>query len=419
MRVLYSLLWYLMAPAIAVRLLFLAVRDPAWRRGLDERLGLIKRVSRKGIWVHAASVGEVQAALPLVTALRIQYPELPLTLTAFTPSGRDHALRQLPNGVGCALLPFDYPGATRRFITRLRPRIAIIVETELWPNLYAACDDARVPMVVVSARVTAAAARGYRRIGRLIAATLKIPTVISAQTDADAQRIQALGADPTRVTIGGNIKFDFRLPERIDERVAALRAELDLGTRPVWVAASTHDGEDAPVLDAHRALLAHYPYALLVLAPRHPGRADAVAELAQARGFAVGRRSLKARADSAQVYLLDSLGELAVFYGLADATFVGGTLVPVGGHNLLEPAAFGLPLLCGPHVHAVRGIHRLLADGGAVRTVTDGAGLGEALVALFGDAAVRKHTGAAGRRVLELNRGAVERALQLVAGVLK
>ncbi|MCA1799030.1 MAG: lipid IV(A) 3-deoxy-D-manno-octulosonic acid transferase [Xanthomonadaceae bacterium] len=420
MRTLYSLAWYLLAPAIAVRLLLLAIRDPAWRRGLGERLGRIKTRAPRGIWVHAASVGEIQATLPLINALRLKYPDLPLTLTSFTPSGREHALRMLPEDICCALLPFDFPGAVRRFLERVKPRIAIVVETELWPNLYAACRRAEVPVVIVSARVTESSARAYGRMRRLTAATLSIPEVISAQTEVDAQRIQALGADPTRVTIGGNIKFDFRLPEGIHQRTAALRADLQLGARPVWIAASTHDGEDGPVLAAHRALLTAHPDALLVLAPRHPGRADAVAGLIEAAGFRSGRRSSKASAGAGvQVYLLDTLGELAVFYGLADVTFIGGTLVPVGGHNLLEPAAFGLPLLCGPHVDSVRRIHGLLAEGGAVRGVVDADSLAAELVGLFGDDDARRRVGAAGRRVLEQNRGAVERALHLVAGILR
>lgn len=415
----YSLAWYLLAPAVAAAVLWLGFRDPAWRHGLRERLGLIRAASPRGLWVHAASVGEVQATLPLVQALRLEYPDLPITLTTFTPSGRDHALRQLPNGVRCALLPFDLPGASRRFVERLRPRAAVVVETEIWPNLYRACERAGVPMIVVSARITERAHRAYARIRPLIAGALAVPAVISAQTDADAERIQSLGAEPTRVTVGGNIKFDFRLPDGIDGRIAALRDELEIGGRPVWIAASTHDGEDGPALDAHRAVLAAHHDALLLLAPRHPGRADAVCTLTRARGFRYARRSDGGAVGDAQVFVVDTLGELVALYGTAHAAFIGGTLVPVGGHNLLEPAAFSLPILCGPHVHSIARMHALMLEAGGVVPVGDAAGLGSHVSALLKEEALRARVGAAARGVLERNRGAVERAIRLISSTVR
>lgn len=412
-------MWYLAIPLIAVWFAFLAFRDPAWRTGLRERLGLIKFVAKRGIWVHAASVGEVQAAQPLLQALRLHYPELPLTLTTFTPSGRDHALRLFPDGVRCALLPFDFPGAAARFIYRLRPRVAVIIETELWPNLYAACERRNIPVLVVSARITERAARRYRRWRGLVTETLRIPAVLSAQTDADAVRMLALGADPTRVTVGGNVKFDFRVPDGVIKRADGLREELGIGSRPVWIAASTHDGEDGQVLAAHRAVVEACPDALLVLAPRHPGRADEVARMTVNGKFRLARRSLaESCADGVQVYLLDTLGELAMFYGIADVAFIGGSLVPVGGHNLLEPAAFGLPLLSGPSVHGVREMHGLLYDAGAIETVADARALGDVVVGLLADAGLRARRGMSARRVLEQNRGAVERIMHLIEGVI-
>lgn len=420
MRVLYSAVWYLATPVLVVWMLVLIARDRAWRGGLRERFGLVRWSIRKGIWIHAASVGEVQAALPLVDALRMQYPELPLTLTAFTPTGRAHALRNLPHDVDCMLLPFDFPGAAARFIRRLRPRVAVIIETELWPNLFGACERARVPVLMVSARLTEQGARSYRRWRRLTRATLRIPAIISAQTDADAGRIQALGADPTRVTVGGNIKFDFRLPAGIADRAAGLRDETGIGDKAVWIAASTHEGEEEAVLAAHDAVLAARRGVVLVLAPRHPDRADAVAEAARAAGRRVARRSAGETCKrGTHVYLLDTLGELATFYGLAEVAFIGGTLVPVGGHNLLEPAAFGLPLLCGPHVEHVSDMFALLHEAGAVERVEDAAQLGATVLAMLDDAGRRGRAGEAARRVLEQNRGAVDRAVHLIDGVLE
>ncbi len=414
MRWLYSLAWYVALPGIAIFLLF----RPQWRRGWRDRLGLTAIRARRGIWVHAASVGEIQAALPLIEALRMRYPDHALTVSAFTPTGREHALRSVPNGVECVLLPFDFPGAVTRFLERLRPRIAIIVETELWPNLFAECALTRVPLLMASARITDDAVRAYRRWPKLIARTLAIPDVITVQTDADADRLLSLGADPTRVTVGGNLKFDFELPDGLIARAERLREQVAAG-RQVWIAASTHDGEDAPVLEAHRAVLAANPDTLLVLAPRHPGRADAVAALVERAGFTLARRSSRDATDAPQVYLLDTLGELAAFYGIADAAFVGGTLVPVGGHNLLEPAAFGVPLLCGPHIDSVVAMHALFDDADAVETVPDAAALGAAVRRLLSDDALRARRGAVARAVLAQNRGAVARVMHLVEGILR
>ena len=415
MRWLYSLAWYVALPVVAVVLLF----KPAWRRGWRARLGLVEVHQRRGIWVHAASVGEVQAALPLIEALRMHYPDIGVTVSAFTPTGLEHALRSVPNGVGCTLLPFDFPGGASRFVTRLRPRAAIIVETELWPNLFAECALTRVPLLVVSARITDGAFESYRRFPRLIARTLATPDVITAQTDVDADRLLALGADPTRVTVGGNLKFDFELPTGLAARADTLRTQLAPG-RPVWIAASTHDGEEAAALAAHRVVLERVPDAMLVLAPRHPGRADAVAGVVRQSGMSVARRSAGASgADAPQVYLLDTLGELAMFYGIADVAFVGGTLVPVGGHNLLEPAALGVPLVCGPHVQNITAMHALFEATDAVEAVADGAGLGAAVLRLLTDPALRARRGAAARAVLDQNRGALARVLQLVDGILR
>lgn len=417
---LYSLLWYLAAPLIVLWLMAVGLRDPAWWRGLRERLGLANVAVGRGVWVHAASVGEVQAALPLVDALRGRYPGMPVTLTAFTPSGRDHARRSLPHDVHCGLLPFDFPGAASRFVRRVNPRVAIVIETELWPNLYAACERADIAVLLVSARITERSAWRYGRWRGLVADTLHVVREISAQTDADAQRLLMLGADAERVTVGGNLKFDLHIPAGVVERASGLRDELGIGGRPVWIAASTHEGEDEQVLDAHRAVLEAHPAALLVLAPRHPVRSETVAGAALERGFRTARRSSSDSCDAdTDVYLLDTLGELTVFYAIADVAFVGGSLVPVGGHNLLEPAAFGLPLICGPHLHGVREISALLEEEGGLEVVSSPELLARAVDRLFAHPAVRDQRGEAARRVLERNRGAVARIVRSVEAVLE
>lgn len=413
----YSLAWYLASPFVFLWLFVRGLRDPAWRGGLAERLGNRSFSRRGGIWIHAASVGEVQSAIPFVFALRMRHPDLTLTLTTFTPSGREHARSHLPDSVECRLLPFDFPGATRRFLRRLNPRLGVVVETELWPNLFEACNRRGLSLLMVSARLTEQSARAWRRWPRLAAAALSVPEVISTQTAADAARFQALGADPTRVTVGGNFKFDFRLPDLLDERIAVLGEESGLTGHRVWIAASTHAGEEEQLLDAHAVIRKTYPDAVLVLAPRHPGRAPRVAEMAQARQMDCVLRSRKAVVgkDTA-VFLVDTLGELSAFYGLAEVAFVGGSLVPVGGHNLLEPAAFGLPVLTGPNIGNVALMFELLAAADAVEVVADSNAVAKVVTGLFADEPARHQRGGAANRVLEENRGAVDRAVRLVSG---
>lgn len=417
MRGLYSLAWYLASPLIFLRLLLRGLRDPAWRGGWAERLGNRGFPRRGGIWIHAASVGEVQSAIPFVFALRMRHPDLTLTLTTFTPTGRDHARSHLPENVECRLLPFDLPGAPRRFLRKLNPRLGVVVETELWPNLFAACATRGLSLLMVSARLTEQSARAWRRWPRLAAAALAVPEVISTQTAADAARFQALGADPTRVTVGGNFKFDFRLPDLLDERIAALGEESGLSGRRVWIAASTHAGEEEQLLEAHAEVRKVYPDAVLVLAPRHPGRAPRVGELARARHLDCVSRSAKTAVDAGTaVFLVDTLGELSSFYGLAEVAFVGGSLVPVGGHNLLEPAAFGLPVLTGPNIGNVALMFDLLAAADAVELVADREAVAKSVTRLFADEPERRRRGGAANRVLEENRGAVDRAVRLVSG---
>lgn len=420
MRWLYSLIWYLAAPLIALWWLKRALREPEWRHGLRERFGYLRDYRSDGIWLHAASVGEVQAVMPLLHALQERWPEMPVSITAFTPTGKAHAQRLAPEDVRCALLPFDLPGATARFIARLRPRLAIIVETELWPNLYAACRKQEVPLLLVSARVTERGAKQYASWRSLVADTLSVPAVIGVQTDADADRLEGLGASPLRISVTGNIKFDFALPEGFRERARALAGELGMADRTVWIAASTHPGEDEQVLAAHERVLADYPGALLLLAPRHPGRGDALAGMLDAAGWEYGRRGSGSRCrPGMQVYLLDSLGELALCYGICEVAFIGGSLVDIGGHNLLEPAAFGLPLICGPHVQNISGMHALLQDAGALVTVRDGGMLGDVVAGLLADPERRRSQGKAALDVLERNRGSVERVLRLAEGMVQ
>lgn len=422
MRFLYLLAIYLAVPVVSALFLWRGLRDRSYWRNFGERFGFGARLVPQGVWLHAVSVGEVQACAPLVSALSRRHPGLPLTVTTFTPTGSARARALFGNVAAVRYVPYDLPGAVRRFFRRVQPRLAVIFETELWPNLYRECHRRRVPLVLASARISARSLGGYRRLGTLMHETLARTALVAAQGAGDAERFRALGADPATTHVTGNIKFDFELPEGIAQRGARLRAQY-AAARPLWVAGSTHGGiEEAAVLAAQQRVRAAHPGALLVLAPRHPPRFDEVAHSLRAAGVGFVRRSAAAGSSAdatCEVLLLDSLGELLDFYAAADVAFVGGSLVPIGGHNLLEPAALGIPILTGPHNSNSEEIARLLIARGAAEVVGDGAQLGARVGALLADPAARERMGAAGRDSVESNRGALEKLLALIEPLLE
>ncbi len=362
----------------------------------------------------------MQACAALVNALHRRHPQLPLTVTSFTPTGVARARALFGDIAQVRYLPFDLPGAVRRFFSRVEPRLAVIFETELWPNLYRECARRRVPLVIASARVSSRSVGRYQRLGSLFTGALAQATVVAAQGPEDAERFRTLGANPEALEVTGNLKFDFELPADIAARAAALRAQY-AAQRPVWVAGSTHGGgEEAAVIAAHRLVLAEHPRALLVIAPRHPPRFAEVAQLVADAGLSVVRRSQPAAAgeQDAQVLLLDTLGELVAFYAAADVAFVGGSLVGIGGHNLLEPAAVGVPILTGPNNSNSIDSARLLIGSGAAQVIGDGAQLGARVTALLGDPQERARIGALGRAAVEANRGALAKLLSLIEPLL-
>jgi 3-deoxy-D-manno-octulosonic-acid transferase len=416
MRRLYTLLVYLAVPVAFAILLVRGLRDRRYWQGLGQRFGFGRALDGKppAIWVHAVSLGEVTAAAPLVRELQRRYPGTPLVLTCATPTGRSRALAWFLQGIEVRYLPYDLPGAMRRFLRRIRPRQLIIMETELWPNLFHACALKGVPILLASARLSETSVDRYRRCGGLFRDLFKQDVTVGAQSAADAARFAAIGAPADRTRVVGNLKFDIDIDAQVMEQGRSLRAAL-FGSRPVWIAGSTHEGEEEQVLAAHDALRRHLPGALLVLVPRHPQRFDAVAALLTRRGDLHMRRSAGKPASAAQsVFLLDTTGELLNFYAAADVAFVGGSLVPIGGHNLLEPAALGVPVLTGPADSNGRQIAALLTDLGAVRRVADAQELAQALSQLLADSALRSRLGALGREAVAANRGSVGRVLDLV-----
>ncbi|MGO9802580.1 MAG: lipid IV(A) 3-deoxy-D-manno-octulosonic acid transferase [Steroidobacteraceae bacterium] len=420
MRFLYLLAVYLTAPIISAVLLWRGIRDRSYWHNFSERFGLGPRVAPHGVWLHAVSVGEVQACAPLVVALSRRHPQLPLTVTTFTPTGAARARALIGHLATVRYVPYDLPGAVRRFLKRVEPQLAVIFETELWPNLYRECGRRRVPLVLASARISQRSLGRYRRLGALFTDAVSTAAIVAAQAQGDAERFRVLGAAPARTHVTGNLKFDFELPEGLEERGRRLRAAYAPG-RAMWVAGSTHEGEEAAVLAAQRQVRAAHADALVAIAPRHPARFAAVAEQLGKAGVAFVRRSdgEGARgAAAAEVLLLDSLGELLEFYAAGDVAFVGGSLVPVGGHNLLEPAALGLPVLTGPNNFNGPEVAQLLISRGAAQVVHNPQQLGAAVSSLLADDAERERIGALGRDSVAASRGALARLLELIEPLL-
>ena len=416
-RFLYSLIFTLCLPLILARLLYRAWRAPAYARRWRERFALGGDLRAGGIWVHAVSVGESIAAAPMVRELRQRHPQLPITVTCMTPTGSEQIRKLFGDDVGHAYLPYDLPWLQRRLIRRLQPRIAIIMETELWPNLVAECKRAGVPVVLANARLSARSARGYQRVIALVRPMFAALDWVAVQTAAEAERFIALGVRQSALAVTGSIKFDLKPGAELLATAEQWRAQW--GERPVWIAASTHGGEDEIVLAAHRQVLQRHPEALLILVPRHPERFDAVARQIENAGLGMVRRSagnMPAIAD--QVLLGDTMGELMQFYACADVAFVGGSLIPGGGHNYLEPAALGLPVLSGPHRFNFAEISDLLEQAGALAEVADAPAMAERANAWLGDQSSAHRAGAAGQAVVAANQGALERLLQGITRLL-
>ena len=419
MRRLYTLLIYCAVPFAFGAVLWRGFRDRAYWRALSERFGYGRTCDASCIWLHAVSLGEMTAAAPLVRALRARYPQSPLLLTTATPTGRARARDLFGDAVDVRFLPYDMPAAVRRFLDRTRPRLAIIMETELWPNLFGECTLRGVPLMLASARLSPKSVARYRRFGNLFRGIFSASSLIAAQTREDAARFVAIGAQSAKTHVIGNIKFDLQSsPEELFEG-ASLRCALG-DSRPIWIAGSTHAGEEEQVLAAHQELRAGQVNALLLLVPRHPERFPAVTTLLNRQGWRFTRWSSGIMPDrSAQVVLVDTVGDLASLYAAADVAFVGGSLVGgVGGHNLLEPASFGVPVLTGPGYFNARDIARLLLLQGAALQVDSASELAAAVTQLLADPALRQRMGAIGRHVVESNRGSVSRLLELIESLL-
>lgn len=444
MRHLYTWFFRLSLPLMLLHLWWRGRADPAYRKRWSERFGLVPRrpetrrrwrerfgvvpdrASRAPlIWIHSVSVGETLAAVPLIESLAARHPRWQWLVTTTTPTGsqRAHdALEPILNGrLLHYYLPFDLPECLVPFLDALRPNILVSMETELWPNLLAVCHKRKMPTILVNGRLSEKSARGYGRFSRLSRDMLGHLSKVVAQYPADAERFIELGLPAEKVSAVGNIKFDLHIGSgQMSDAQALSHQWRGVERRPVWVAASTHGGEDEVVLEAFHILRAEFPDLLLVLVPRHPIRFDGVARLCREQGLRVSRRSDGTPPGPAdQVLLGDTMGELLRFYGACDVAFVGGSMVPVGGHNMIEPAAWGVPVVCGPYLHNFSTVSSLMEDAGGLVVCEDAGQVARQVGDWLRDEPARQRAGDSAREVAAQNSGALARTVSEVEALMR
>lgn len=416
----YTALFYVAVPLILLNLLRRGWRQRAYLQRIGERFGWCPRFgTATPVWLHAVSVGEVEAAAPLIRQLIGRYGDTPPLITCGTPTGSERIRQLFGDQVRHCYLPLDLPTSVDRFLARNRPERAVIVEAELWPNLYAACHRRGVPLVLVNARMSPGSFRNWSRVPRLARVMLGRITAVLAQHGDDAQRFVALGAPKARVRASGNIKFDKELPADLPQRALALRTAVHwpAPAPPALIGASVHPGEWPVLLEAFGSLRERWPDARLILVPRHPERFRAAHEAAEAAGWQVRARSDPAGQERYDILIGDTMGELLAMFSLASVAFVGGSLVPVGGHNVLEPAALGMPVLFGPHRDSFRAAGDALMTQQGGWEVYDATSLTLAVSRLWTDPAQLDAAGVAARSVVTRNQGAVHRVLEALDAI--
>lgn len=415
MKVFYSTLFYLALPLILMRLIWRGFKAPDYFKRWNERFGHIspRTSSQKLIWVHAVSVGEAEACRPLIKGLQQRYPEHQILITTMTPTGSARVKSLFADTVLHVYLPYDLPFAIKRFLKAMRPEFGIIMETELWPNLILICAEQSIPIVIANARLSARSARGYQKVSKLTHQMLRSIPLIAAQTHSDRDRFVQLGAHKEKVHAVGNLKYEITLPASSMERAEAIRALW--GNRPVFIAASTHEGEEEKIIDAARKIRGQFRDLLLIIVPRHPERFDRVAALCRRAGLNTLRRSEgKPCSSQIQALVVDSMGELSIFYGTADVAFVGGSLVPHGGHNLLEPAALSRPVITGPHYFNFLEVTKQFLEHQAAIEVKNPEQLADTVIELLKAPQRRAVMGDAGKQLIEQSKGASQRLLNLI-----
>lgn len=411
----YQVLLYLIQPLIWLRLLLRSRKTPAYRKRWAERYGYCTgKVLPSGIMLHSVSVGETLAAIPLVQALRHYYPYLPITVTTMTPTGSERVQSAFGKDVHHVYLPYDLPGAIKRFLDQVNPKLVIIMETELWPNLINVLHQRHIPLVIANARLSARSAAGYKKIGGFIRNMLHHITLIAAQNQEDGDRFVEIGLKRSQLTVTGSLKFDISIRPELVASAVSLRRQW-APHRPVWIATSTHDGEERILLAAQRKLLGKHPDLLLILVPRHPERFATAKDLVQKAGFNYIQRSRgEIPSNSTQIVIGDTMGELMLLYGIADLAFVGGSLVERGGHNPLEAAVHAIPVLMGPHTLNFNDICAKLSQAKGLIPVVDIDSLVKEVETLLADEDCRRCYGRHAVEVLYQNQGALQRLLQIL-----
>ncbi|MDY2947545.1 MAG: lipid IV(A) 3-deoxy-D-manno-octulosonic acid transferase [Mannheimia varigena] len=424
LRLLYICLSYLLQPVILLLMWYKGRKQPAYRKRLWERYGVYDEAEKpkaKGVVIHAASVGEVIAATPLIKAIGKQYPDLSLIVTTVTPTGSDRVMSAFGDSVSHFYLPYDLPDAVERFLNFIDPKMMIVIETELWPNLIRKVHLRNIPFVIANARLSPRSAKRYGWIRGSIKDMLNQISLILAQDEVSKDRYLALGYNPAKMVNTGNLKFDLEITPELHQSVLKTKSALNLQTRPVWIAGSTHEGEEKLILEAHQILLDKYPDLILILVPRHPERFKLVELLVKKSGLDyVNRSGHKALNQDTKVLLGDTMGEMMLLYGLSDIAFVGGSLVKHGGHNPLEPIAFNIPVISGLFTYNFPEVFEKLREvKGVIEVESSAEALAECIQLLLTQPQIGQDIAASGFSVLQENQGALKRHLELLSPYLE
>jgi len=417
-RFLYTLVLYLSLPFIFLRLLWRSRKLPGLKKNWRQRLGFFNDKLPQSIWLHAVSVGESIAAIPLLKLLKEKYPDIPIIVTNMTATGRERINAALGNDVLQSFVPYDIPNFLQRFIKKVNPKIIIVMETEIWPNLFHVCFENKIPIILTNARLSERSFKGYKRIANVTLQMLNKIKRLVAQTEDDAKRFVELGMSRENIIVTGNLKFDLEIPQDIFVEARELKSKVGID-RLVWVAASTHEGEEEIILIAHKKLLERFPDALLILVPRHPNRFKDVAEKVAKSSFKYSKRSKENKnLNESEVYLCDTMGELMLMYAASNIAFVGGSFSKLGGHNMLEPASLHKPILTGPSLFNFKLISDLLLESGGMLVVKDSENLVAELTTLFQDENQRCMMGEKAYNVIAENKGALLRQFDVISSFI-
>lgn len=420
MRFIYSLVFYFLTPFLLLRLLWRGLKSPDYLKRWNERFAWYpKKIFPHDIWFHAVSVGEVETLFPLVKRLQQAYPDIKLLVTTTTPTGSVRVRAVLSDSVSHVYLPYDFPGAVNRFLKHFKPRVAVILETEIWPNLFAACGANNAKLVIINACLSESSARGYQKISALIRPALSNVTRIAAQTEEDASKFVAIGASAQSVEVVGNLKFDVEVDQTVIDQGLAIKSS-QFADRFVWVIGSTHKDEEIRFVEIYRQLKKHIPELLLVVVPRHPERFETVKMLFEQQKFEVIKRSSMQQCYSnIDVFLVDVMGELKTFYAAADVAFVGGSLVPIGGHNILEAAAVGVPVMVGPYVDNIKEIVAAALNAESLIQCRNTVDIVDAVLNIYQQPSYKNTLVEHGKAFISANRGATVAVFETLMSLIK